>query len=247
MSADRKSGDFGSTLRHARERRGVSLRTIADETKISVSVLEALERNDLSRLPGGIFSRAFVRAYAAAVGLDVEATVDDFVRHFPHDTVTAGHPPSRSEDGDSFESDRRAASTALKLFAASVPILAFLFYIGLPRDPEGSVAPAPVSRPSASQAVRSAPAAQTLTVDVVADKQCLLSVSIDGQALVDVPLIASDRRSFEASREVLLTVSDGSAVRVVINGVPARALGPSGMTATARITTDNFREFADQR
>ena len=57
-------GDFGSRMRHAREQRGVSLRQIADATKISVSQLEALERNDVSRLPGGIFSRAFVRSYA---------------------------------------------------------------------------------------------------------------------------------------------------------------------------------------
>ena len=62
MVLDRASGDFGSRLRAARERRGVSLRQIATATKISVSALEALERNDLSRLPGGIFSRAFVRS-----------------------------------------------------------------------------------------------------------------------------------------------------------------------------------------
>jgi len=54
---DRKSGDFGSRLRDARERKGVSLREIANATKISVRVLEALEKNDVSHLPGGIFSR----------------------------------------------------------------------------------------------------------------------------------------------------------------------------------------------
>src|SRR5438876_723781 len=50
MSVDRAT-DFGTKLREARERRGVSLRTIADATKISVAVLEALERNDVSPLP----------------------------------------------------------------------------------------------------------------------------------------------------------------------------------------------------
>jgi cytoskeleton protein RodZ len=53
--------DFGTYLREARERRGVSLGQIAAATKISLSTLEALERNDISRLPGG-FTRAFVRA-----------------------------------------------------------------------------------------------------------------------------------------------------------------------------------------
>ena len=62
--------DFGGKLRLARERRGISLRQIAASTKISVGALEALERNDVSKLPGGIFSRAFVRSYAVEVGLD---------------------------------------------------------------------------------------------------------------------------------------------------------------------------------
>src|SRR5436190_14727922 len=82
MAAERK-GDVGSKLRAARERRGLSLRQIAAQTKISVGVLEALERNDISRLPGGIFSRAFVRAYAVEVGLDPEKTVRDFLGEFP--------------------------------------------------------------------------------------------------------------------------------------------------------------------
>ncbi|PYR77416.1 MAG: hypothetical protein DMF87_16150 [Acidobacteria bacterium] len=68
-------GDFGSRMRHAREQRGVSLRQIAEATKIGISALEALERNDISRLPGGIFSRAFVRSYAAEIGVDPEQTV----------------------------------------------------------------------------------------------------------------------------------------------------------------------------
>jgi cytoskeletal protein RodZ len=84
--------DFGIRMRRLREERGVSLRQIADVTRISVSVLEALERGDISRLPGGIFSRAFVRSYATEVGLDPEQTVRDFMSQFPHDSVTAGSP-----------------------------------------------------------------------------------------------------------------------------------------------------------
>jgi cytoskeletal protein RodZ len=55
-------------------------------------VLEALERNDTSRLPGGIFSRGFVRSYAVEIGVDPEQTVRDFMAQFPHDSVTAGSP-----------------------------------------------------------------------------------------------------------------------------------------------------------
>src|SRR6059036_3603350 len=110
MAADRTSSGFGGALREARERRGVSLRQISNATKISMSALEALERNDISRLPGGIFSRAFVRAYAVEVGLEPEATIQEFIAQFPYDSVTAGHPTSEPiEDNEALESDRRMA------------------------------------------------------------------------------------------------------------------------------------------
>ena len=86
------AGDFGSRMRHTREQRGVSLRQIAQTTKLSVSALEALERNDTSRLPGGIFSRAFVRSYAAEIGVDPEDTVREFLAQFPHESVMGASP-----------------------------------------------------------------------------------------------------------------------------------------------------------
>ena len=84
--------DFGVKMRHLREERGVSLRQISDVTRISVGILEALERNDISRLPGGIFSRAFVRSYAIEVGLDPDQTVRDFLEQFPHESLITGSP-----------------------------------------------------------------------------------------------------------------------------------------------------------
>ncbi|HWB16177.1 MAG TPA: helix-turn-helix domain-containing protein [Vicinamibacterales bacterium] len=71
--------DLGSKLKRAREDHGIALRDIAARTKISVTALEAVERNDFSRLPGGIFGRSFVRAYAAELGLDADAIVAEFV------------------------------------------------------------------------------------------------------------------------------------------------------------------------
>src|SRR6185436_16657811 len=105
MAAQRGSGDFGGTLRAARERRGLSLRQIANATKISIQTLEALEKNDIARLPGGIFSRAFVRSYALEVGLDPETAIQEFMGQFPHDSVTAGHPATSSpvEDHEAVE------------------------------------------------------------------------------------------------------------------------------------------------
>jgi transcriptional regulator with XRE-family HTH domain len=74
---------FGSWLTRERERRAITVRAIADRTKIGVGLLEALERGDVSRWPGGIYRRAFVRAYADVVGLDADLVVANFERVFP--------------------------------------------------------------------------------------------------------------------------------------------------------------------
>jgi cytoskeletal protein RodZ len=74
---------FGPSLRRERERSGASLQAIASTTKISTSLLAAMERNDFSRWPTGIFRRAFLRGYAAAIGLDPEVVVSDYLRSFP--------------------------------------------------------------------------------------------------------------------------------------------------------------------
>lgn len=85
---------FGAWLRRERERRSITLRAIADRTKIGVGLLEALERGDVSRWPGGIYRRAFVRSYAEAVGLDADLVVANFERVFPSDPSLVGAAPA---------------------------------------------------------------------------------------------------------------------------------------------------------
>src|SRR5512134_1594009 len=120
----------GARLREAREKRGVSLRQIANSTRISVMSLEALERSDLSRLPGGIFTRAFIRAYAQEVGLDPDRTIQDFIAELPPDAATATAHPAAIEDGEKLESDRKAVATAIRLVLVSLPIIGFVIYYG---------------------------------------------------------------------------------------------------------------------
>lgn len=76
------SRSFGEALRRQRERRGIALKTVAEQTKIGCSFLAALERGDCSKWPGGIYSRAWIRAYASAIGLDPDEVCQQFNRCF---------------------------------------------------------------------------------------------------------------------------------------------------------------------
>ena len=128
---DRPKPDFGVKMKRLREERGVSLRQIADATKISVSALEALERNDISRLPGGIFSRAFVRSYAIEVGVDPEETVREFLQQFPHDSVTVGSPYAPHTTVEDNTKSGRHMGTVIAVIAISIIVVGVILILTL--------------------------------------------------------------------------------------------------------------------
>jgi transcriptional regulator with XRE-family HTH domain len=115
--------EFGPHLRAARLQRGITLAQIARTTKVSEELWDRLERNDLSRWPGGIFARSYVRAYAVQVGLDPETTVNEFCRCFPagdrragrtvrEQAAILGHETKWRDDIEPPEGDRRAGNQA---------------------------------------------------------------------------------------------------------------------------------------
>jgi cytoskeleton protein RodZ len=71
---------IGEQLRQAREERGVPLREVSDQTRISIHYLEFIEANEFNRLPGGIFNRSFVKAYARYVGVDEKEAIESYTR-----------------------------------------------------------------------------------------------------------------------------------------------------------------------
>jgi hypothetical protein len=86
---------FGACLRRERERRQIALSSISANSKISVSLFEALEREDVSRWPVGIYRRAFIRAYANGVGLDPDLVMKEFLDRFPDPSEP---PPPEAAD-----------------------------------------------------------------------------------------------------------------------------------------------------
>lgn len=77
------TSSFGERLRTQRESRQVTLDAIADDTKIRVGLLDALEHDDISSWPPGIFRRSYIRDYAVAIGLDPDDTLREFLALYP--------------------------------------------------------------------------------------------------------------------------------------------------------------------
>ena len=88
---------FGTRLKRERERRKISLADISVSTKIGTRFLVAIEEEHFDQLPGGIFNKAFVRAYAHHLGIDEEQAITDFMAasgtKFPRPEAVDGQPP----------------------------------------------------------------------------------------------------------------------------------------------------------
>jgi cytoskeleton protein RodZ len=90
-------GTFGERLRREREMRDISLDDISANTKIGTRLLRALEDEQFDQLPGGIFNKGYVRAYAKYVGIDEEQAVADYLQaahQNPNEMHTVGQYPS---------------------------------------------------------------------------------------------------------------------------------------------------------
>ncbi len=252
--------DVGSRLRAAREAKQLSLREIADTTKISVSALEALEENDVARLPGGIYSRGFVRSYATAVGLDPEQTVRDFTAQVPPEEIAerTAHD-NRSHEHDVFPSQQRMARTVFALVLVGVPMAALLFFFGMrgvptgtgtPAEPATAVEPEPAPPPRldplgrADPPIPIEPAPQApLTIVLSPRGDCWVSLRLDGESVFRRVMHAGERESYEADDEIVLNIGDAGAFAFAINQQDGRSLGASGKVVTVRITLQNYRSY----
>jgi cytoskeletal protein RodZ len=229
--------------------------------------LEALERSDLSRLPGGIFTRAFIRAYAQEVGLDPDRTIQDFIAELPPETAHATSHPGSLEDGEKLESDRRAVTTAIRLVLISVPIVGIVMYYGAQRVPAGSgsavvpamESPAPESTIAslplepvavAAEPVAPAPVPQPsevqtseLVMEISPRSSCWVSVNADGERVFSGMMAAGEKHMVNAKEQIVLNVGDAGAFMYTLNGRPGRALGAPGEVVSKRITLSNLSEF----
>ena len=253
---ERPPTEVGERLRRARETRGISLRQVSNVTRISVRTLEAVERNDRSRLPGGIFTRAFVRAYATEVGLDPEATVRAFLAQSPDEFGAE----IGADDGAGGVQQRPRHWLRVAALTLAALALAGAAAYGVIRWNAARAAPGLDAAPQPAPAVRTgqpqpAPAlvhatntavripAGVLAIDAVARAPCWVVAESDQDARSERLLLAGDRLTVTAARSIMLKVGDAGALALTINGRAARPLGKSGHAVSVRITADSLDAY----
>jgi hypothetical protein len=142
---------FGGRLRQQREQQGIALRAIADQTKIKLALLEALERDDVSQWPSGIFRRSYFRVYAQAIGLDPDAAVREFLERWPDPNGEAAAPEEPRVQGVA----RRPPIRLRYLIDSAVGVLpALRAQSGMAVERQPSAATAPLPSPTNTAAPR---------------------------------------------------------------------------------------------
>ncbi len=121
---------IGEQLRLAREQRGIPLREVSDQTRISMHYLEAIETNDYKRLPGGIFNRSFVKAYARCVGYDEKEALEGYTRYM-RDLGDTSDEISSTPYHSKVYTDTPATRSPVLTFVLAIVILAILTALAL--------------------------------------------------------------------------------------------------------------------
>lgn len=226
---------FGDSLRRERELRQITLREISEATKINHRYLEALERNDFRHLPGGVFNKGFVRAYAQYVGIDPDRMVLSYleeerrqagpapsVQEAPKEAKTRAFSVRRTGRG---KTRRRAWLTATVLGVAAVVLAVAFGWIPWPRPtrpPEPP--PVPAAEPRGEPA---APAASGFLFRLSRPTRGMLRCD-DGREW-DLALVAVGAEvSVVCPGGIAVDVDDAGALLVEGGGLPSGPLGPDG-------------------
>lgn len=179
----------GTILREARNRRKVELSEVEAATRIRFRFLRAIEDEEWDVLPGGVYTRGFIRAYASFLGLDGDRLVSDYRESVEPWHRVAEAPQSQPGGGSASDGPRGVALGALVVIA--VIAVAVIAIVAIPGGGGGESGPARHDREIARKAEpRSKPATPPtvpgVTVELAASAEvwaCVLNAK--GKALVD--------------------------------------------------------------
>ena len=242
---------FGEELRREREIRGISLKEIADSTKISKRFLEAIERNDHKTLPAPVFTRGFVREYARYLGLNADDIVnrynfaaagDDRIEQSAHlERLVQLYAPPRMTAAVPTTPSRIDRNLILLIIVVST--LGGILYWAVKQRRSAHTAeaePPPIVHASASRVVAApAPAAGSaaalrLAIDVIDD--CWIFLEADGKTALNLRLRKGEHHVVQAANAFdFRTVGNAGGLILTLNDTKLPPLGKDGQVVRDRI------------
>lgn len=255
-------GTFGERLKRERELREVSLKELLTGTRISARYLEALENERWDQLPGGAFSRGFVRSIARYLGLDEESFLADYDMARGEQAAPVPKPYENKIPrppiwmpiavllgallilgllvaGGVYGWRMYAAHRAVKR-ASSTSSVTTPGLVAPPNTTAGEVVPVSVGGTAADSAISGAQVPLELSVSTSATTR--VRIVADGALQLDAQLAAGETRHFSAAQQFQVTADDSSAVLLELNGVAMPPIGTPGASGTIVLSQKDLRQ-----
>ena len=256
------SSTLGEKLREAREERGITISEVAEQTRISSLYLECIENDDYRSLPGGIFSKGFVKSFAKYVGVDEQEALVDYTSIVAANDELAD--PELKVYRPEVLTDNSSGSSMIPTVIAAVVILALmtggiLFLVNYLRQPAEAPVANKTTVPNTNQSVEApantstatpgTPDMATLKVDVKAVGQPVLITSTSDGIKADNKIAAESTVSFTPTESLILNYNrwNFKAVQLTINGtnidLPTEPLDRKGQRIEFTINKDNLAQI----
>ncbi len=249
---------IGQELKRERELRGISLKEIAESTKINLRFLRALEEDRFDLLPEQFFTRGIIRTYAKYLGLDEQSALNTYIESLQNQEIKeipdGGKRIETRESPDSGPKEKKISWIfALMVLAVIVLIIVMYFALRKEKDPSNNTMKIqPTIQETQEKPLPPPPVAQEepetkpqeLNIEILVQQETWLEIFAD-QEMVDSGIkYPGDRLQFKALQELLIHIGNAGGVQYTINGQPGKKFGEAGaVKRDIQITLENFEDF----
>jgi cytoskeletal protein RodZ len=260
--------DIGADLRKARIARKRSIEEISRATKITTTVLQAIENDAFASVPGGLFTRGYLRAYAREVGLDGESLVARYRAEFE----TPEPPPEERAQPAEVErewlgwirplvepEEEGSSRTKTVLIELCIVLVAVtIYFVGWKRpsvrtaelkpNTALAVSPTDAATPAVQPAVATTGRSEiprTPTLEIHTSGDCWVEATLNGERVIARLMKSDETQSLPIRGEIRIRVGDPGAFAFSVDGVAGRPVGHPGQPATMRLNTKNYRELLE--
>jgi cytoskeleton protein RodZ len=258
---------FGENLRREREMRGVALEEISAATKISVRFLSCLETEEFDKLPGGIFTRSFIRTYARYLGLDEERVLAEYQliakpkADFDPTRLTVSRPGVRTRG-----TRGPVVAVLLAILLLTGGYAVYRYKRHLSEATAGGVRPtpatpvAPPTAPAAAGETPGTPSGSTagaagtgesavppfdmsagLVLQIAAAEKSWVAVDADGKTVLQRVLNPGEIETLKAKDSFDLTTGNAQGIILTLNSETLKPLGRRGEVKSLHLTRDDLK------